>query len=301
MLKRVEANVPETLDGRLKKMKCSTCSRVVLFVVVLGAVGWLGSPAVAADEITFRDLTRRYFADGKGDELGKMVGLPGPVKHVVALDYTILLRTEEGETSVDPKDREFAIGDKIRVRIHPLNGAYVYIFYEGASGERVCLLPVEQEKVPFIQGEATLDLPGDGFFEFVSPPGDEELVVVATERPIADLSLLANVVFKKPGDDLTPEEQAIKSTFKSTVSKTLQSIRARQNAKMTYRGLPRKKGHDEFTKKVQDSGATQVVIEEPPHGSAGGTLAMVASSDESPNLLVTIPLVSIAPSSKKKP
>jgi hypothetical protein len=253
----------------------------------------------AADELTFRDLTRRYFTDGDGTTLSKVVGLSEPVKHVVALDYSILLRTDKGEQAVDPKEHQFSLGDAIRVKIQPLHDTYIYIFQEGASGVRDCLLPEKQEKAPFIEADKAIRLPGDGYFEFVAPPGDEELVVVATERPIADLALLSNVVFKKEGEPLTPEEKAIKSTFQATVNKTLKSIRKRQDETMTFRGLPTNKGREKFAEKVQQSGAKEVSVVEPPHGKVGGTFAMVASADKAPNLLVSISLQSIAPTPAK--
>ncbi len=258
----------------------------------------LDSDAAPAEEWTFRDLARKYFADGDAKPLGKLVGLTKEVKHVVALDYTVLLRRDGKEEAVDPKQHQFRLGDQIRIKIQPMNDTHVYIFHEGASGERICLLPTEQEEVPLLKAAEPLVLPPDGYFEFVSPPGDEKLLVVATERPIADLALLSSVVFKKPGETLTAEEQAIKATFKATVSKTLKSIRERHDSTMSFRGLPSKTGRSKFAAEVRQSGASQVVIEEPPHGGTGGTLAMVASTDEAPNLFVTIPLVSVGSASQ---
>ncbi len=276
-------------------MKRWSCRGIQMGLVLACMIPLMGEQGLTAEEpLTFRDLTRKYFADKDGSQLGKLVGLSEPVKHVVALDYTILLRAEDGEKAVDPKSHQFNLGDKIRLKIQPLSDAYVYIFHEGASGERVCLLPAKQEKAPFVKGDAAIDLPGDGYFEFVTPPGDEELVVVATERPISDLALLSGVVFKKPGDQLTPAEQALKSTFKATVSKTLTSIRKRHDERMTFRGLPTQKGREKFAEEVSQSKASEVNITEPPHGKVGGTFAMVASTDEAPNLLVSIPLQSIA-------
>jgi hypothetical protein len=254
-------------------------------------------PAASEEGATFRDLVRRYQETGESGRLAQLVGFAKPVRHVVALDYTILLRVDGDEKPVDPKGHRFRLGDRIRVRIQPMSDVYVYLFHEGASGERVCLLPDRQETAPLVEADDTVELPPSGYFEFVPPAGTERLVVVATERPIADLALLSNVVFKKPGDELTPEEEAVKKTFQATVAKTLESIRARHDQRMTFRGLPSKQGRREFAEKVQSAGATQVMVEEPPHGRTGGTLAMVAGTeeDESPNLLVTIPLESVGP------
>jgi hypothetical protein len=193
--------------------------------------------ACAEEEATYRDLARRYFATGDGKAISKFVGLTEEVKHVVALDYTVLIRKDGREEAVDPKAYQFALGDSIRIKIQPASDNYIYIFHQGASGERTCLLPVDKETPPLLKAGASFILPFDGYFEFVTPPGEEQIVVVATERPIAELAVLADVVFKKPGDVLTPQEQAIKDSLKATVQKTLTSIRNRHNETMTLRGL----------------------------------------------------------------
>jgi hypothetical protein len=257
--------------------------------------------APAAEEWTYRDLARRYFAEGDGKPLSKFVGLSEEVKHVVALDYTVLVRKDGEERAVDPKEYQFALGDAIRIKIQPVNDTCIYIFHQGASGERSCLLPTERETPPLLKANVPFVLPADGYFEFVAPPGEEEIVVVATERPIAELAVLADVVFKKPGDALTPQEQAVKNTLKATVQKTLTSIRNHQSETMTFRGLPDRKEREKLVEKVQQANPTEVVVEEPPHGDSGGTLAMVVSTDSAPNLYVTIPLVSIPPSGPGSP
>ncbi len=248
---------------------------------------------LAEEELTYRDLARKYFAEGDGKPISKFVGLSEEVKHVVALDYTVLIRKDGKETAIDPKDYHFALGDAIRIKIQPVSDTYIYIFHQGASGERHCLLPTERETPPLLKANASFVLPSDGYFEFVTPPGNEEIVVVATERPIAELAVLADVVFKKEGDTLTPQEQAVKDSLKATVQKTLTSIRSRHNEMMTFRGLPNRKDREQFADKVEKAAPTQVVVEEPPHGDSQGTLAMVVSTDKAPNLYVTIPLVSI--------
>ena len=79
-------------------------------LVLVCLIPLVASQAVLADEPTFRDLARRYFASGDGTQLTKVVGLPKEVKHVVALDYTVLLLRDGGEKAVDPKDYEFKLG-----------------------------------------------------------------------------------------------------------------------------------------------------------------------------------------------
>lgn len=125
--------------------------------------------ACAEEEATYRDLARRYFATGDGKAISKFVGLTEEVKHVVALDYTVLIRKDGREEAVDPKAYQFALGDSIRIKIQPASDNYIYIFHQGASGERTCLLPVDKETPPLLKAGASFILPFDGYFEFVTP------------------------------------------------------------------------------------------------------------------------------------
>lgn len=258
-----------------------------------------GLPIRAAneDETTFRDLVRRYTKDGDGKTLAKKIGFSKDVEHVVALEYSVLLVADGKETPVgDLKSHQFKLGDRIRVKIQPVGNAYIYILHEGASGHRLCLLPTSEEKPPFVKAGESVSLPADGYFEFAEPPGNEQLLVVATEKPVSDLGGLANVVFNKPDEQLTPQEKEIKNSIKAKVQERLKSIRDHQAEASTYRGLLSDDAMQDFTRDVKQRGTTETVIEEPAGGKATSTFAMVAStqSQAQPALYVTIPLRSIA-------
>jgi hypothetical protein len=253
--------------------------------------------ATAGDEITLRDLVRKYAKDKDGKTLAKKIGFSKEVAHVVALEYAIMLQGAGHQTPVaDVKTHQFKLGDRIRVRIAPVSSAYIYILHEGTSGNRVCLLPTSEERPPFVKGDDSITLPEDGYFEFAEPPGNEQLLVVATEKPVADLAGLANVVFNKPDAELTPQEKEIKQSIKAKVDQRLKSIRDRQAEATTYRGLLSDEAMRDFSGKVGQSGATDTVIEEPAAGRSASTFAMVATvrSDAQPALFVTIPLRSVA-------
>lgn len=260
--------------------------------LALGLCACLSSSAFAA-EPTFRDLVRKYLKTGDSQHLASKLGAKTGVEGVVALEYKVLHKTDAGETPVDPATHSFNIGDKIRIRIEPMNEMYVYIFHEGASGERVCLLPTEEEEAPLVKVGKTLDLPTDGYLEFAAPPGDEKLIVVATESPIKDLAKLSGVVFKKDNAVLTPEEKAVKDMLKASGQKVLQSIKARTE-QTTYRGLL----NDETLAKVAAAGSAtrDVMLEEPPHGEQQSSFAMACAGKggAKPQLLVAIPLKSKA-------
>lgn len=251
---------------------------------------------------TLRDLFRTYVklqsTEAKkvlDTTLENKMGVEGGVNSVVALQYEVLLRDENGkEMPVDPRQKEFQIGDQIRVRIQPLNDMYIYIFHEGASGHKTCLLPTEEEKAPAAKAGEALQLPDDGYFEFGPPTGEEKLIVVATEKPIKDLASLSNVVFKKPDEELTPDEKKIKKKLKATGLKTLQSIRKRQAAGTTYRGLISDEALNKFSQDLKKSGTSQGTLEEPPHDKETSAFVMAASNQKNrrPDLFVSIPLKS---------
>jgi hypothetical protein len=277
-------------------------NRAIVFLTT--AVVWATSLGLAfcfrqaeAGEPTTRDLVRKYIQEGNGKELGKLIGFTKEVAHVVALDYSIAVRQDGQEKDVDPLNHQFQIGDQIQVKIQPVTDAYIYIFHQGASGEKTCLLPKEDrgEQAPLVKGGTTIKLPDDGYLEFVAPPGAEELIVVATEKPTADLASLSNVVFKKPDEQLTPAEQEVKKTMISTVNKTLNSIRERQAKSNKFRGLLDAEQMQKFTSEVRRTGATRGVLEEPPHDKSGSTFVVSATTEtqDSPSVWVNIRLKSI--------
>jgi hypothetical protein len=200
------------------------------------------------------------------------------------------------EEPVDAATHQFNVGDQIRVRIKPLSGLYIYIFHEGASGQRVCLLPTDNEKPPLAKADQMLDLPQDGsVFEFSPPAGEEKLIVVATEEPSDDLAALSNVVFKKPDDQLTPSEKELQDKLKARSQKTLKSIRDRQALGTRYRGLFTEEAVSNVSKEMGDKGTSRAVLEEPPTGKQSSTFAMTAGlkGESGLELFVTIPLKSI--------
>lgn len=264
------------------------------------------------DEPTIRDLVRKYV---RRQELAAVSGtskttgpkknevpdkLPGDLRKVIALEYTVLLRkSNDGdekaeEEPIDPHDHEFKLGDKIRVQVEPLSDLYIYIFHEGASGERTCLLPSDEETPPLAKGERKLRLPSDGgYFEFMPPAGEERLIVVATEEKV-DRSVLASLVFKKPDEKLSTEEQAIQQKLKARAQKTLKSIREQRAQGTKFRGLFTDEVLAEVAGELKDEGGTRAVLEEPPHGAQTSTFTMSVSPDKdgAGELFVSIPLKS---------
>jgi len=258
-------------------------------------VGWMSAASLTAhaEEPSFRDLVRKYVAGEKsagGDQLA--AALPDGVDKIVALEYTVLLQSQQGEEAVDASKYQFRVGDRIRVRIKPLSGLYIYIFHEGASGHRTCLLPTEKETPPLARPDKSIDLPSDGsVFEFSPPAGEEKLIVVALEKPSEDLAALSDVIFKKPDEKLSDDEKKIQDSLKARSQSSLKSILERQAQGTKYRGLFSDKTIANVGKEMKEKGVTRAMMEEPPHGTTRSTFALSAGGKSAGGeLYVTIPL-----------
>lgn len=252
--------------------------------------------AAQADETTFRDLVRRYTQDPKNPPKELAAVLPGGEKgKVVALEYTVLLKNGEIETPVDPNGYKFRIGDQMRVRIQPMNQqVFVYVFHQGASGKRECLLPTETEAPPTSKPGESLDLPHDGYFEFTEPAGEEKLIVVASLEKIDDLAALSSALFKKPAEQRTPAEKAEEAKVTAAAEQMLESIREKNTESITYRDFL---SVEKLKQKMdQTKTSERVVLEEPPHGKYRSIFVMTATAPQAgqPTALFTIPLRSVA-------
>jgi hypothetical protein len=278
----------------------------MIWGAVFALAPFLLTAGAQAEEPTFRDLTRKYFKNGEGADLAKLIGFKQPIKKVIGLEYKVLLLKDGKETPVDPKTHEFKVGDRIRIEVQPLNDYYVYIFHIGASGKSCFLLPEKDEDPPLAKKGEQVALPGDGFLEFGEPAGEETLLVVATEKPVADRALFARVLSKKPGEEATdtPEERALRNELKATVRKALRSASERQqdvlDNSVTWRGLTSdKKSREQLEKEVEARNVKEGTFEEPTINSTGGTTAVYVGAKDvkRPKLLVTIPLKSATPPS----
>ena len=142
------------------------------------------------------------------------------------------------------------------------------------------LLPAEAEQPPLAKAGKPLPLPCDGFLEFSEPTGEETVLVVATEKPVADRAVLARVLTKKPDEKDTPEEEAVRKTIKATVSKAMKSAREKQKEilgnTVMYRGLTTGPAIQDLVNDVHARGVTEGTFEEP-SGGAGGTCALYIS------------------------
>lgn len=240
-----------------------------------------GPPALAAEpavaEVRERNVIRKQ--------------LPKHMKSI-ALEYTVIAVDDTGkEQFVDPHAHTFKVGDSFLVRIRPQDDVYVYVFNEGPTGERSCLLPSEGEKPPLVKKGTEISLPDDGgYFTFAEPAGEEKLVVVALTEPNDDLRLLTSAVFKSgrsAAANLTSEQREAKKRADAG----MESLRQRAGKGVQSRGPVRK-----VVERVEGLAADgRVTHVEPPRPGETSSYGIAVSAGD-PELFLDIPLHSRAPS-----
>lgn len=214
-------------------------------------------------------------------------------KHVksIALEYTVIAVDDTGkERFVDPHAHMFKVGDSFLVRIRPQDDVYVYVFNEGPTGERSCLLPSEGEKPPLVKKGMEIALPDDGgYFTFSEPAGEEKLVVVALTEPNDDLQLLTSAVFKS-GRSAAATLSSEQREAKKQADAGMDSLRQRAGKGVQSRGPVRK-----VVERVEGLGAGERVTHvEPPRPGEASSYGIAVSAGD-PELFLDIPLHSKAP------
>lgn len=258
----------------------------------------------AAVEPPFRDLLRRYVGHLKeAEDLKDRLGFPAEVSQAIGLEYAVLLRKDGLDEAVDPAKHAFQAGDQIRVRIQPLNDIYVYVFFEDDRGCRRCLLPSDKNSTRLAKHDLPIELPNDGgVFEFEAGAKRETLVLIATERPDANLTTLCEAVCKKRQDRLTPEDRAVQTDLRSKNDKELSLIHERLSKAVAFRGRLSAPALTRLSAEMKQIGAQDALLEEPPLDKQTSTLMVLFSNSGSPvKLAVTIPLRSAAAETAKLP
>jgi hypothetical protein len=260
-------------------------------IVVSGSVG--------AEEPTFRESLRRQLAHQEANDTPvPPAGLPAGFNQVVAVEYSVLLRKEGVEQSVDPATYCFQPGDQVRVRIQPLSDLYFHVFYEASDGRKLCLVPNDRNVPRVAKPDQPLELPtGGNVFEFdAAMEGKESLTIVASRQPNEDLAVACDALCKKAEDKLTPDELATRGELRARVQSMLRAIADRQDEAVNYRGVVTKKTLGELSSKLQSGDAAALVVEEPPQPSRQTALAVsISKVGKPPTLLVTIPLRAAPP------
>ncbi len=273
---------------------------------MIGTALMVATVGAAEPPVRFRDLCDRYFDEGKGHDIARLIGFEVPAAKVTALKYRVLLYEAQPngkavEKVVDPKTYAFKIGDRIRLSVEPYTKSFIYIYHVGASKKQVFLYPRKGTEPKAVESGVAVSLPADGFFEFVKPPGEERLLVVATDKPVTDLEVLGRVLnkFNDPNAVYTPEEQEVKNRLNATVEANLKSYQEKQIEKrdqvVRFRDLGNPDEQKQLAADVKARQPKSATLELPKEGD--GTLAVClvmdkAAAEGPTSFLVTIPLTS---------
>jgi len=229
--------------------------------------------ATAPAGVTYRNIVRKQ--------------LPNEAK-VIGLEYTVMTVDKNGsEKAVDPESHPFHVGDSFLVKIKPQDDLYVYVFTEGPTGDKSCLLPTESESPVLVRGESEISLPDDGgWFEFQPPAGEEKLVVIAVKEPNTKLNLLAAAAFRESGKRLTVAEEAEKRQVEAEVT----AVRERGTKGVRTRGPVKKNLGTLTTDFDQQAGDATVIV--PPDADKPSTEVVRRLGEKSApaELIIDIPL-----------
>ncbi|MFZ5830509.1 MAG: DUF4384 domain-containing protein [Planctomycetota bacterium] len=290
-------------------MQDTASRRLFVVSLVLSAIG-LASFALAEEpRYRLRDLATRFdeTKGATGTEISQAVGFDKPVRQLTALEYKVQLVDGESPRLIDPKTHQFKIGDRVRLVVEPYTRSYLYVYHIGASGKRTFLWPIDNEKPEPVAPRKEVTLPSSGWFEFVAPPGDELVLLVAAREPVKDLELLAGALTKPP-EGRTAQETAVGKTIQSSLLAHLKSAREQEMEKrdklVMWRGLPSAQELESLSNDVRGRGVDHGTLELLPEKETDGTCVMYVSTSEDPekptNLLVTIPLQSRGDSEGKR-
>jgi hypothetical protein len=274
-------------------------ARLVLAGIVSWAIGGIGAAAEA--QTRFRDLVYKTFDEDDHGALASQIGLEGKQVDFTALEYKVLLLKEPGAapTLVDPKTHRFTIGQQIKVLVRPLTRSHVYVYHVGASGRGSFLVPREDEEPAVVAPKKEIAIPQEGYFEFVPPPGDEVLYVIATREPVWDRAVLAQVVTSKNPENDTPQmkeqRKQINAVVESVVKSEAEKRLERNDGSIKYRGLLQAEDRKAFVEDLKSRGVTWGSVELPPEKPNEATVALGFRSADAPSqagtaLVVTIPL-----------
>lgn len=281
-----------------------------LFWVVASWAGLasLGATAHGAqtDSLRFRDLVFKSFEDDDFAGPGQRIGLGDAKLDFSALEYKVLLvEGPDGEgRHVDPKGHRFQVGQQIKIVVRPLAKSHLYVYHVGASGKGAFLLPRDDEEATPAEAGRDVKLPEEGFFQFVEPPGDETLYVIAAAKPVRDRALLAKVVAAKdPAQDtsaMKEQRREINAVVEGALKSELERKIEKSEGSIKYRGMFSPADREEFLRDLKARAVRRGTIEIPAQRAGEGTLAVGFRARDLPTsagqaLVVAIPLRSGEP------
>ena len=197
--------------------------RLTILLSILALFSLLAGQAVAAERQT-RDLVFEDSEPVAAETVATEAGMENPT--VISLRTTIEL-TRGGETTTVLPTHEFQSGDKVRFIYTANIDGYVYWLAEGSTGSYQMLFPSEQAGMDnhiTMNQEYTIPT-NDGHWAFDENPGAENILVILSAQPIAELEEAAGITQvteaneqNRQSRDLVFEEESNEETGVDTKS-----------------------------------------------------------------------------------
>ena len=90
--------------------------------------------------------------------------------------------------------------DRFRVSVQPKRSGHVYLFSRNRRGDVQLLYPLRDDGDGFVARNQRVDLPGDGWLRFDEMAGQEELILIESVQPLAEIEQ-----WNEDGDAADPE------------------------------------------------------------------------------------------------
>ena len=106
----------------------------------------------------------------------------------LGISYWIDLMDHQGKFVRTTASRVFRSGDRIKLNLRSNRNGYLYVIGVGSTGTSRVLFPDSDEVANGIKAKVTYAVPFDSNLKFDDSPGEERLLILLSQRPIAQLA-----------------------------------------------------------------------------------------------------------------
>ena len=105
-------------------------------------------------------------------------------KKTIGASYFVKLKNADGTTSNVSASRVFKSGEQFQLGVKVKQPSYIYVYNKAPNGKTSLIYPSNNKKDNFINAMGTIFLPAQGSFAFDQEPGNEELMVYVSQKPM---------------------------------------------------------------------------------------------------------------------
>lgn len=118
------------------------------------------------------------------DEPAKKKVATTAAKKSMGASYYVKLKNADGSTSNVSASRIFKSGEQFQLGVKVKQPSYVYVYNKAPNGKTTMIYP-SKGKNNFVEAKGTIFLPTQGSFAFDDEPGNEELMVYVSQKPVS--------------------------------------------------------------------------------------------------------------------